>query len=187
MSQLDLNLIPTHPDRSGGLGEVGRVQEWFGILAVALLAGPAGVFAREIFLNGISLRSYQFTIAGLVVLSLVIFLGPMLIFSPQLILARWRGLREYGLLANTYGRKFHGRWITGEATGGAEALLGTGDIQSLADMGNSYDFVSRMRVVPFGPRTAGTIVLSSLAPMLPLAFAVVSMRDILDLLFKMLF
>ena len=29
-----------------------------------------------------------------------------------------------------------------------EALLGTGDIQSLADLGNSYAFVRRMNLVP---------------------------------------
>jgi len=36
--------------------------------------------------------------------------------------------------------------------GGAkdEAILGTADIQSLADLGNSYAVVRQMRIVPFG-------------------------------------
>lgn len=185
-SRLDLNLTPTHFDAAGGLGSVGGAQEGFGLLALALMAGPAGVFAREIFLNRIPLGEYKFIIAGLVVLMLCVFLGPLFMFSPHLVAARRAGLREYGLLATVYCRAFDAKWMGGQRPGD-EALLGTSDIQSLADLGNSYAFVSRMRTVPFGIRTAALLALASLAPMLPLVTSVVPLRDVFDLFLKILF
>jgi hypothetical protein len=71
------------------------------------------------------------------------------VFTPQLARTKWKGLAEYGLLANRYVFGFEEKWIRDGSPETSE-LLGTGDLQSLADLGNSYSAVREMRIVPFG-------------------------------------
>ena len=66
--------------------------------------------------------------------------------------ARRIGLREYGTLGQRYVREFDQKWLRGGARAD-EPLVGSGDIQSLADLGNSFEVVQRMRLVPFTKET----------------------------------
>jgi hypothetical protein len=92
-------------------------------------------------------------------------LAPLLSFSQTLVRARLEGLHHYGDLAYDYSRRFHDRWII---DGNRDALLGTSDIQSLADLGNSYERLDRMRPVPFGLHAAILIAAATAGPVLPL-------------------
>jgi hypothetical protein len=118
-------------------------------------------------------------ILGYVVLVLLILLGPLLIFSFRLFEVKRRGLLEYGALANQYTRTFDRKWIRGEAPEG-EALIGSADIQSLADLGNSFQIIREMRLAPIDlwttivPMAAFTAV-----PFLPLALTVLPFEEIL--------
>jgi hypothetical protein len=59
------------------------------------------------------------------------------------------------------------KWILGSVPETNE-LLGTGDLQSLADLGNSYSVVREMRVVPFGLENMARLAAATAAPLLPL-------------------
>ena len=85
---------------------------------------------------------------GLVAVMVFAVLGPLLVFSPQLAAAKRAGLREYGTLAQRYVREFDRKWLRGGAPPD-EPLVGSADIQSLADLGNSFEVVKEMRWVPF--------------------------------------
>ncbi len=85
---------------------------------------------------------------GLVALMVLAVLGPLLVFSRQLEAAKRVGLREHGPLAQRYVREYDRKWLRGGAPPD-EPLLGSADIQSLADLGNSFDSVKEMRWVPF--------------------------------------
>ena len=50
----------------------------------------------------------------------------------------------------------------------ADPLLGTADLQSLADLSNSVGIVRNMRWVPVSTRLLITVVIAALLPMLPL-------------------
>lgn len=69
---------------------------------------------------------------------LIILLAPLLVFSPKLLMTKRRGLLEYSALANEYTQSFDRKWIRKENPEG-ELLLGSADIQSLADLGNSFE------------------------------------------------
>jgi hypothetical protein len=60
----------------------------------------------------------------------VILVAPLLLFTPRLLAAKHRGLREYGRLAAAYTRAFDVKWLRTES-GPAEPLLGSADVQSL--------------------------------------------------------
>lgn len=120
-----------------------------------------------------------------VALTLTICVGPLFFFAPRMLAVKRQGLREYGRLGTAYVRRFHDKWITGPPPD--EPLLGSADIQSLADLGNSFDVIRRMRVIPIGPGLVVPLVVASLVPMVPLLFMAFSVNDLLLRLLGLLF
>ena len=96
-----------------------------------------------------------------------------------------QGKREYGVLAARYTSEFHEKWIEGNAPAG-EPLLGSSDIQSLADLGNSYGVIGEMKPVPFGKETMMQVVGAAAIPLLPLALSIVPANEILAKLLGLL-
>lgn len=68
-----------------------------------------------------------------------------------------------------------------------EPLLGSPDVQSLADMANGFEVVRQMRWVPFTVRDALEVGAISLLPILPLTLTMFSVRDLLEHLLKLIF
>jgi hypothetical protein len=66
-------------------------------------------------------------------------------------------------------------------------LLGSGDIQSLADLGNSYSVVGDMRIVPFGMKDIMRLAAAAAAPLLPLTLTIFSLEELLTRLLKTVF
>jgi hypothetical protein len=98
---------------------------------------------------------------------------------PDLIAARREGLRRYGSLAATYVRDFERKWL-GADLPKDEALVGSADIQSLADMAGSSDVVRGMRTVPFDLRVLMQLVAVSAAPFLPLVLTAIPLAELLQ-------
>src|SRR5246127_4004256 len=140
VSRIDLNLISTHPDRCAGLAFLGKSAYAFGPILFAQGAMLAGVIASRVLHRGESLMSFKLQIGGFIAFFVLAILGPLLMFTPQMARARRKGLADYGLLAQRYVESFEQKWILGNPAS-SEELLGTGDIQSLADLGNSYAMV----------------------------------------------
>jgi hypothetical protein len=185
MSRLDLRLIPTHPDRVAGLGFVGDGQRFFWSIIVACSVTAAGVLSNEILYAGVSLKRYEFALGGYVVVVLLVFLGPLLMFTPLLIRAKLESLHEYGAFAVTHNLMFDGKWMQGDNPK-EEPPLGTPDISSLADLGNAYEVLDRMRPVPFDPSDAIVLALAALVPMAPLLLTAMPLGQIIDLVSKTL-
>ena len=185
VSKLDVQLFPTHPDESGGLGFVGEAQRFFGILLFAYSVGAVGVVANMVVYDKVPLKSFGAAIATYVVVALLIILGPLVIFTGRLLKTKRKGLHQYGALATTYTGSFQRKWI-GNQNPEHEPLLGTGDIQSLADLGNSYGFIEKMGLLPLDFRTVIHLIVASLLPMTPLLLTVMPFKDIVKLLVKAL-
>ena len=92
-------------------------------------------------------------------------------------------MESYGSLVLCYNRAFQDKWLESPGPQG-EQLLGSSDIQSLADLGNSFRLVSDMRLTPFGRSAVIQLVVATLLPALPLVLLVVPMGDILAALAK---
>ncbi len=183
MSRLPLRLIPTHPDRAAGLGFVGDAQRFFWVVALAISAVVAGGLADEVVYKGVPLNSYAFGIGGLVVLLLLVFLGPLLMFTPRLIDARIKSEHDYSALAVAHNLRFDDKWVKGDHPK-ADSIVGSPDVSSLADLGNAYDILGRMRPIPFDPSDALALAVATLMPMAPLLLTVYPLDQVLDLLWK---
>jgi hypothetical protein len=178
ISRCQLRLVPTHPDRAGGLGFLATTVMAFAPLLAAHGAWLSGLIADRIFYQGATLPAFKVELAAFVAFLLLMTLGPLVLFAPHLLVARRVGLREYGGLAQRYAREFDAKWLRGGAAAD-HALLGSGDIQSLADMGNSFQIVEGMRVVPFTKKTVLQLAVITLLPVAPLLLTMVSVEELL--------
>ena len=186
VSRIELSLVPTHPDRVGGLGFLSKTVYAFAPLAVAHGALLAGMLANRIFYLGAKLPEFKGEIGVMVIFLLCVVFGPFLVFAPQLAQAKRTGLREYGTLAERYVREFDAKWLRGGAPAD-EPFVGSGDIQSLADLGNSFEVVQTMRVVPVTKEAFIQLVAATVAPVVPLALTMMPLEELLKKLFGVLF
>jgi len=185
VARLNLHLIPIHPDRAGGLGFLGASPMAFAPVLIAQGAVLAGLIATRIFFEGQELTDFKVQIVGFVAFFVLATLIPLMVFVPLLAAARRAGLGDAGRLASRYGRQFEEKWFRGGASD--EQLLGSGDIQSLADLGNSMGVVQEMRMVPFGWRDVTRLVMITTVPFVPLLFTVFSLEDFASYLIKAIF
>jgi len=182
---IELNLMPTHPDRCGGLSFLGKSSYAFAPILFAQGAILAGVVAGRVLYRGESLQSFRLQIAGFIVFFVVAVLAPLLMFSFRMERARRKGLADYGLFAQRYVESFDQKWVRAPLP--SEELLGSGDIQSLADLGNSYQIVREMRTVPFGLQDISRLAIATAAPLAPLLLTVFSFEELVIRLFKVVF
>ncbi len=185
VSRIELSLVPTHPDRTGGLGFLSKTVYGFVPLLMAHGALLAGNLANRIFYLGAKLPEFKLEILALIIFLLCVVLGPLLVFAPQLAGAKLRGNREYGILAQRYVREFDTKWLRGGAPAD-EPLMGSGDIQSLADLGNSLEVVQTMRIAPFTKEAILLLAVATLSPIVPLALTMMSLEELLKKLFGIL-
>jgi hypothetical protein len=186
VSRIDLSLIPTHPDRLGGLGFLAATVHAFTLLAIAHGAILAGPIANRIFYLGAALLEFKVEIAVVLGFVLAVVLAPMLAFGPQLAQMKRTGLREYGTLAERYVREFDTKWLRGGARAD-EVLVGSADLQSLADLGNSHEVVKTVRPVPVTKEMVIQLALATLAPIAPLALTMMPLEELLKRLLGILF
>jgi hypothetical protein len=179
VSRIRLHIVPTHPDRCGGLGFLTLVCYAFAPLLLAQGVVLSGMMADRIFYEGASLLQFKLDIVALVVAMVLAVLGPTLVFTPQLLIAKQDGMLEYGTLAERYVREFDQKWMRGRAPP-HEPLIGNPDIRSLADMAKSFEVVEEMRLVPFNLHTTLQLAAITFLPMLPLTLTLLSAEELLD-------
>ncbi|MCX7098818.1 MAG: hypothetical protein NTV43_13030 [Methylococcales bacterium] len=178
ITHLDLQLFPTHPDHAGGLNFLGAGQAKFGLVILALSAVVAATIANHVLYGGESLMSFKFMAALYVALILGVFLGPLLFFTPKLIALKRLGLLEYSTLATSYVRAFDQKWLRGDNPEN-EVLLGSGDIQSLADLSTSVENISAMKTFPVDKGVIKGLVIAAVLPFIPLVATVIPLKDLL--------
>jgi hypothetical protein len=184
VARMKLHLIPTHPDRAGGLAFVGSSAYAFGPVLFAQGAMLAGVIASRVLYRGENLLSFKLQAIGFIAFFVFAILAPLVMFTPQLAQAKRKGLADYGLLAQRYVEGFEQKWVVAPS---GEELLGTGDIQSLADLGNSYAVVKEMRAVPFGVQDISRLAIATAAPMVPLLLTIWPLEELVTRIIKVLF
>jgi hypothetical protein len=167
LSRLGLRLIPGHPDRAGGLGPLEGVHERFTPLVVALSVLECASLAESISTGALAATAVYPTLALLLLVDGALFLVPLLLFTDKLWAARTKGVGLYMGLAASYVTEFETKW-TGATVPAGEPLLGTADLQSLADLANAVGVVKGMRWITVGPRLLTMIAMAAVVPLAPL-------------------
>lgn len=185
VSRLRLNLNALHPDRAGGLGFLGISSLAFVPVLLAVMAMISAQIGDYIWREGASLMSYKMEIAGFIFVILLCVLVSQLFFIPQLLTSRNASKFEYDTFVGRYMDDFERKWLTKEGDKRKD-LLGSSDIQSLADIANSYSIVQKMRLLPIGWDDFMRLVLALLLPLIPLVLTIIPLSEILKRFVKVL-
>ena len=185
---------PTWYARPGGRWNLTPAGYWYVFISIPILqfillrwyVRLSILIASNVLYHGGKLFSFKLQAGSFVGFFVLAIFGPLLMFTPQMASVRRKGLADYGLLARRYVVGFRDRWILGHSIH-SEELLGTGDIQSLADLGNSYTVVQEMRLVPFSLKDVSRLAAATVAPMVPLLLLVWSPEEVIMQVLKVVF
>ena len=185
VGRLGLALVPTHPDRTGGIAFVEKVPGAFALVTFAVTAVIASRWAHDIEFHGAMLQSFKLPGALFVVLWTLLALLPLLALAPALIAARARAIPAYAALVGEQGRLVHRRWILRETVPDTP-LLDAPEIGPVADANAMYDAVKKMRGVPIGKGAIMKVLLPIALPFIVVAALQVPLKDLLLKLAKAL-
>ena len=180
---LHLNLF--HPDRAGGLGFLADSVTAFAPVLIAQSAIVSATIANRILHAGMTLPDFNVQILGVIIFLMLTVLTPLCFFINPLTAARWTAIRDFGTLASRYVEEFRRKWLQSE-TGTSEPLLGSPDLQSLADIGSAYEMVNGTRALPFTNRTIARLAIALALPMAPLTLTMIPLRKMIDGAIKLL-
>jgi hypothetical protein len=185
LATLPIDPIGSHPDHAGGLSCLARPIAGFAVFTFAIGAVLAGAWETQIRSGHATLQSELTTLLWFVLLMLALAIAPELPFSAHLYKTRRRALAQYGDFSNDYVRSFQSKWITAQRPAEAatlsrgDAALGSDDIQSLADLAQSYAVVSKTHLFVFSARSVLAVSFGAIAPMLPILARTLTVEDIL--------
>lgn len=185
VSRIELQLLPTHADRLGGLAFLSGTFYAFTPLAAAHGTMLAAMLANRIFYQGAAITDFKFEIGLMVVFIQLLLLAPLLFFSPQLAQAKRNAKREYGLLVMQHNREFDEKWFRSGKP--KESPLGNPDMSSLVDLGASFDVVQSMNTVPVKKDAVIFLAAATVAPLIPLALTMMPLEELLKKLLSLLF
>ncbi|HEX6976725.1 MAG TPA: hypothetical protein VF147_20095 [Vicinamibacterales bacterium] len=146
LSRFPLNLRATHPDQVGGLAPLAGPSIVFGVVVMAAASSAAASWGDHMRFEGVRAVVFADDVIAYIVLALAVAAAPLWVFIPRLGRLRKQGVGRYGAFATGYAEAFEQRWFDRNGGSGAEAL-GTADIQSLNDLGGSFDRVVHIRPV----------------------------------------
>ncbi len=184
LSRSGLRLLPTHPDRCGGLGFLGQFPGTFMPLVFAMHCVAAATTFKLIGHEELGIKF----IAGCQVFWLLVaalaLAGPLMVFARPLNRSRRRALLEYGALLTCHNHAFERKWL--QRGDRIDELLVAGDISSVADFAAVYERAQLMRLVPVDHRTLISIAAICSLPWLPVLATRVPLVAALRLLSKAL-
>jgi hypothetical protein len=177
MSQLDLYLVPAHPDRMAGLKFVGHSVYGFLHVALALATIVAGRAADGVIHRGAPTTADMFEIGAILALIVALFAAPPFVFAGVLLRQWRRGVFVYGAWASKFGKEFERKWLNAAELEPEEAFNAP-DFSSGADLYQIVSNVYAMRVVPIDLVGIASLAAMVLVPFVPVVLMTVPIENI---------
>jgi hypothetical protein len=185
IARLELSLVPTHPDRAGGLGFLEETPRMFAPVVLALGAVLAARWAHDIVYHGVHVQDLRIQMGAFVVAAVVLFSVPLLAFVPLMVKTKRRALLDYSALVGRHGRLVRDRWVAGKEPKD-DALLTAPELGPVADTGPIYEAVAAMQVLPIGKTTVAPLLIAAVLPLIPVLAIEIPVTKILGALAKAL-
>jgi len=178
LSRLNLQFVATHPDGAGGLAVLGVAHVDLAPLATGAAAVLSANYIEQMLFAGVEPSRFVVSVTGAIVGGTLGLILPLFFFTPKLIEAKQRALLDYGNLAAEYTRDFAMKWVHDDRRPD-EHLLGTADLQSLADLGNSFALIRNMTVLPMGRFQITMLAVATALPFVPLVLLAFPLEQLL--------
>ena len=183
LSRLDLQLIPTHPDRTGGLGFVGQAMPSTAVIILAISSVLCAAIATQVTYRGLLVEQFTYSYGIFVIIVMLVFLGPFLVFTPQLIAVKRRALMDYGRHGIRLGQAFQRNWVR---SGANDEPISANDISSIAGFERTYALVRGMKIFPLEFADLREIIIAVVLPVLPFVGTHIPLEKALKVLPKIL-
>lgn len=180
LSKIPLELQPTHPDQSGGLGLLDGGQFLFSVIFSTIGIQMSSLLASDILYTGRELADMYFEISGFVLISIIIIILPLCTFSVQLANAKRIGLRRFSVLGYQLSEVFQNEWINKTKGQREDGFMTDPDPSALADFIAVYETISSMGWIPFNRQKMIRLSVILIAPFLPLVLTQFSMKEALS-------
>ncbi len=178
LSRLDLQIVPTHPDRHGGLGFLGMSPVAIAPTVFVASAAIGATWRAEILRGGMHLMDFKVPAAILATVLLLVTFGPLIFFVPRLAQLRRQGILQYGILGQIHSTEFHQKWVL-HGKGHEEEFLTAPEISALIDFESSFENVEKLQPFPLD-KGAFTAILASIGvPMLPVVLSEIPLVQVL--------
>jgi hypothetical protein len=178
LSRLNLQLVPTHPDRHGGIGFLGMSPMALAPTIFVAATAIGATWRAQILRQGMHLMDFKLEGIVLLIIVLIIALGPLAFFVPSLGHLRRKGILEYGILAQMHGMDFHNKWILQRA-GREDEFLAAPEVSTLTDFASSYQNIEDLKPFPFDQGAFFAVILAVVIPMLPAVLAEIPFAEVL--------
>lgn len=183
VSKLKLQLNSLHPDRAGGIGFLANSVYGLELFLMAHSFLLSGVILNLILNMNVTVWQFQTEIIMWLLILIFIPIFPTMFFVLPLARAKRNGTNAYSVVANRYVTEFRKKWIEDSGSN----ILGTSDIQSLADLSNSFSISSNMQIIPLGKNTIFFVLIFTALPFFPLIFTVISFNKFFGQIINMMF
>jgi len=165
ISRLALSIVPTHPDRTGGLSFIAYVPAAFAPVVLGLSCVLGAHWTHNLVYHEVKVEALQWQMVGFVVVALVVFLSPLLLFAGTLRRAKTQALLDMGAVAGRQGRLGQQRWSERRDVGQDPV---PDDVPDL-DAQSLYGAFEKMRPIPLTTTALTPLVLAAALPMIATA------------------
>ena len=179
IARLPLKLLPTHADRSGGLGILILAQRSFSFIFAAGSLVLSGQLIGYILKSPEEIMMVQRVGIGYIILSLILLILPLLFFMGKLVKTKQLGLLHLSELGIEMSQTFEKEWLNKESF---EDRIEKRQVDpSMAyDYSSMYDVLQQLRVVPVTLRDVIGIAVSLALPFVPILFVYYSAAEVLQ-------
>jgi hypothetical protein len=185
LSRLRLQIDPLHPDQRCGLRFLGETQLAFTPLIAALGIQLGCVIAVAVQFQDMTLQSFKLVAVAFVVLSLLLILGPLIVFARHAWLSIERTENAFSSWASLAARHLSGKLVESRHEH-VMAQLSTSEISSMTDASALFDRVLATRALPVDTRQVLTVAAIAVASTLLPLLGLLPLADLLRRLAKIL-
>jgi hypothetical protein len=185
ISKFSIKLDYFHADKMAGLEYLNLTPLAFSFLLIAPSAILSSSIGIDIIYRDHVFSEYIFQIAIYVLALPVALYVPLLIFIPELIRAKTKGIMLFGSLLRKHNWDYAAKWIDINSTN-KEPVLGSMDNSSLADINGSYTPIEGMRMFPINLQMITLSFVMNLLPYIPLVFTYYTISELITDILKSL-
>jgi hypothetical protein len=185
ISNLKLNLKPTHPDGSGGTSIIFLAQRNFILFFVV-----CGMVISSVMINlfndkMVTFEAIKVEIFGYIIFSIVLILFPLLFFTRKLIKTKYEGQLDLSEAGTNLSKRYEDEWVRpmGKEKRIAEETV---DPSMQVDYSGVYIFLQGLRILPVRLGDIMIMFISLFIPFIPIFFIQFSIVELLQKLMGLL-
>jgi hypothetical protein len=186
LNAVGLQLAPTHPDGAGGLGFLGVPPMAFTPLTLILGILLSGVLWERLTYHQMTFQDTYPFLGAYAILSIVIHLAPLLMFSKTLWLLRQEGLAAIGPRVTRWHLLNYSKIQSTEPSVESGDELPEESGHGVEEWAIQYEQVVNLSPFPFQIKSMLFSLALTLVPILPVVLVKIPLKELIQLIFEFL-